>query len=87
MSESFLYTIVEEHYFTLQLRRIQADAERADEFISGAKWVLARDPTIGFQISDVVWFLPMADTPETVAVNLYYTFDETRVYFLAIEIA
>jgi len=82
-----LHTIVEEHYFALQLKRIIPDAERADEFMDGARWVLARDPTAGYQVSESVWFLPMADSPETLAVNLYYTFNETYVYFLAIELA
>ena len=49
--------------------------------------MLARDPTAGYQVSESVWFLPMADSPETLAVNLYYTFNETYVYFLAIELA
>ena len=82
-----MHTVIEEHYFTLQLKRIIADAQRADEFIDGAKWVLSRNPTEGFQVSENVWFLPMTDTPESVTLNLYYTFDETKVYFLAIEIA
>lgn len=82
-----LHTIVEEHYFTLQLKRILPDAHRADDFMDGAKWVLARNPAAGFRVSENVWFLPMADTPETVSVNLYYTFNETTVYLLGIEIA
>jgi hypothetical protein len=64
-----------------------SSASSADEFIDGAKWVLARDPSYGVQVSDYVWFLPMADTPEITLVNLYYTFDRTNVYFLAIELA
>lgn len=82
-----MHTIVEEHYFLLQLKKIIHDAKRADEFIEGAKWVLARNPAAGFQISENVWFLPMTDTPETLAANLYYTFNESCVYFLAIELA
>ena len=87
MPGHFLFEIVEEHYFTLQLHRIHKDAKRADEFIDGVKWVLARNPIAGFQVSDSVWFLPMTDAPETVSVNIYYTFNERSVYLLAIEIA
>ena len=87
MDNAYRHIIVEEDYFRLQLKRIQPDAKRADEFIDGVKWVLSRDPTMGIQVSDTVWFIAMADSPENISVNLYYTFNESHVYFLAIEIA
>lgn len=82
----FLYTIVEEHYFRLQLRKIKRDAKRAEEFLEGAKWILSRAPDAGMKVADDVWFLPN-DVPGDVPVNLYYTFDEDHVYLLRIEIA
>lgn len=78
--------IVEEHRFAEELRAVEKDARRADEFIDGAKWVLSRDPNQGTRIGKThVYFLPVADSPITDPVVLYYTFDDEHVYLLSIQ--
>lgn len=81
--------IVEEPLFVDELAVIERDARRSDEFIDGAKWVLARDPKRGTQVGpdSCVWFLPMNDVPGMPSLILYYTFDEKMVYFLSIQLA
>jgi hypothetical protein len=72
--------------FARQLREIIPEAERADEYIEGAEWVLSRDPTYGTQLNGSdVWFLPMENVPDMPSIVLYYTFDDERVYFISIE--
>jgi phospholipid N-methyltransferase len=81
-----LRTIVKEHRFEAELRKLHPDAQRADEFIEGAEITLARDPMRGTQssIGSVVWFLPMNDVPNHPALNLYYCFDEDCVWLMTI---
>lgn len=81
--------IVEEQCFAEELAAIEPDAQRSDEFLDGAKWVLARDPQQGTQVASDsrVWFLPMNDVPDAPSLILYYTFDQRQVYFLSILIA
>ena len=81
--------IVEEARFAEDLAAIEPDAMRADEFIDGAKWILARDDRQGPQVApdSCVWFLPMNDVPDAPSLILYYTFDQKQVYFLSIQIA
>ena len=81
--------IVEEARFAEDLAAIEPDAMRADEFIDGAKWILARDARQGTQVApdSCVWFLPMNDVPDAPSLILYYTFDQKQVYFLSIQIA
>ena len=57
----------------------------ADQFVEGAEFLLARDLFIGSPTDDPnVWFLPMAPiTGKQVA--LYYAFNASTVWFLAIE--
>jgi hypothetical protein len=60
------------------------DAVRADEFVEGAEFVLARDPRNGVEIPGTqVWFMPMAPIGED-QTTLYYTFDETTIWLLSI---
>jgi hypothetical protein len=41
-------------------KSIISDAQRADEFVDGARWVLSRDPMSGSRIGpSAVWFFPM----------------------------
>lgn len=81
--------IVEEARFVEDLAAIEPDAIRADEFIDGAKWVLAREATRGTCVgpNSCVWFLPMNDVPDAPSLILYYTFNQQSVYFLSIQIA
>lgn len=72
--------------FEDELRAIESNARRADEFLRGAEWTLCREPTAGTRLrreSDV-WFLPMAETPTSEVLNVYYTFNDETVFFLSI---
>jgi hypothetical protein len=79
--------IVKELRFEAELSAIEPDARRADEFVEAAEWALGRDPTQGWLLGSCVWFLPMSDVPDAPRLDLYYTFDDERVYFLSIQIA
>ena len=78
--------IIEEHRFSLELHDIIRQSRRADDFIDGAKWTLARNPQAGKRIgTSDVWFLAMEEIPDFLPVVLYYTFDENFVNFLSIQ--
>ena len=78
-------TIIRSHQFEDELKKIEKEAKRADEFVEGAEFVLCREPTIGTQIGNThVWFLPVAQSATVSPVVLYYTFDDDRVIFLSI---
>jgi hypothetical protein len=78
-----MWTIVEEHRFISELAALRPDPVRADEFVEGAKMVLARKPQSGEQISQDVWMIPMAKEEETA---IFYRFDEETVYLISIRI-
>ena len=64
------------------MSHIEPNVRRADEFLEGAETVLSRQPDSGYQLNNSkVWFIP----GHTVALALYYTFDENNVYLLSIE--
>ena len=77
--------VVREYHFEHDLHRLIPDAKSADEFIEAAEFVLARDPQIGTRIApdSNVWVLAMAPIQGT-EVALYYTFDESTVWLIAI---
>jgi len=79
-----LREIVKNPRFEQDLAQLEFDAVRADEFTEGAEFVLSRNPEYGTKIARDVWFLPMWRPAEGKSVNLYYTFDGDRVYFLAL---
>jgi hypothetical protein len=78
--------IVYEPRFEQELAALLPDARKADDFIVGTCFILARQPDYGSQISpgSWVWFLPMVDAPGTKPVVLYYMFDNHDVYFMSI---
>jgi hypothetical protein len=77
--------IVEEPRFVAELKAIEHDTRKADEFIDAAKWVLSREPEAGTRIGNThVFFLPVANSPVVDQVVLYYTYDSESVYFLSI---
>lgn len=78
--------IIEEHRFTLELAALFPKAQRADEFIDGAKWTLSRDPFSGRRIGNShVWFLSIEQIAGILPIILYYTFDDDYVNFLSIQ--
>ncbi len=82
-----LREVVETAEFRQELSKIEKTAKRADEYIDGMIWVLARDPSSGVLVntSGNVW---MISTNPSLPVQMvvYYTFDLTKVYLLWIEI-
>ena len=76
-------SVIREPEFEEQLERLIPNAEDADDFTLGAECVLSIDPTAGRQASEWVWILPMFPVGG-LRVNLYYSFDDTTVYFLGI---
>lgn len=78
------WEVIREHQFEKELRALIRDAIRADQFVEGAEFVLARDPRKGIQIPGTqIWFMPMALIGDD-QITLYYTFDETTVWLLSI---
>lgn len=78
-------TIVKNPLFEQDLSKLEFDAVRADEFTEGAEFVLSRNPEYGTKITRDVWFLPMWQPSEGKRVNLYYTFDQDRIFFLSLQ--
>lgn len=69
---------------------VAGGAKAADEFIEGVEWALARNATIGTQITTddpPVWFLPIAAAPRVTPIGVYYTFDDDHVYLIWIDLA
>ena len=67
--------------FEQEIAAIEPDVERADEFLEGAETLLARDPQIGHRLGNShVYFIP----GWTIDLNIYYTFDDDRVFLLSI---
>jgi hypothetical protein len=78
------WTVVREHRFEKELRALIRDAVRADQFVEGAEFVLARDPRQGVEIPGTsIWLMPMAPIGQD-QITLYYAFDETTVWLLSI---
>jgi hypothetical protein len=75
--------VIRERSFEHQLRALIEDARKADDFVEGAEFILARDPKIGSPMDDGIWFLPMAPIGRA-QVALYYMFDDSTVTLLAI---
>ena len=83
-----LRQIIEEHLFSAQLQDLVPNSKRADEFVAGAVWALARDPEIGTQMrpGSLVWAVPINEyAPGVGKVVIYYTFNDERVHLISIE--
>jgi hypothetical protein len=64
------------------LAKIEPNIRKADEFLEGVEYVLARAPECGHRLDDSsVWFI----SGYTVDLAVYYTFDDNTVHLLAIE--
>ena len=78
-----------EPLFEENLKTIIPGARRADEFLEGAEWLLARDPaTCGRQIRPAsgVWRMVWNEMANVSPFVLYYVFDDNCVCLLAIEV-
>lgn len=82
-----LHRIIYEPVFDAEMKDIHSDFFRVDEFIQGAEWTLARDPSVGSPIysGSPVWCLPVASAGDLPDVVLYYAFNALEVYFLSIK--
>ena len=81
-------TIVKDPRFETELSQLIPAIERADEFVSGAEWALSRDPTIGKPIgpNSKVRSLACSTSPGYHPAVIFYTFNDTQVAFLSIQI-
>jgi hypothetical protein len=79
--------VIYEPEFDQQLKQVSPDFFRADEFIQGSEWVLARDPESGSRVSESVWILPSIDIGrDNCKATIFYTFNDHKVWMLAIEV-
>ena len=83
-----MLTAVHCHRFDRELREIEPDAIRADDFVFDAVWTLCRNPLTGTQLGQSdVWFFPMRDLSDSPPLIIYYTFNKTNVHFMSIQIS
>lgn len=82
-------TVIREHRFDEELRRIEPDARRADAFVEAAEWALSRDPEQGIPVrpSSPIRLLFQMELPDSPPLALYYRFDDQYVYLLSIVIS
>ncbi len=79
-----------EPQFEEEMAAIEPSVRRADEFLHGAEWLLARDPArcgrpVEFDSS--VWRMVTDDSANMDPLVIYYTFDDDAVCLLSIEVA
>ena len=80
--------IVEEESFVIEKQRISRSAKRLDEILFGITWVLSRKPESFPQVTGLDLYLAKTDpVPGLPSVNVWFTFDERKVYLLFIELA
>ena len=79
-------SVIYEFRFVDRLAEIQPNFERADAFMQGVEWLLARSPESGTRIAGTdVWCMPAADVfPQ--ALSIFYTFDDKRVWLLSLAV-
>lgn len=81
-------TIVKEARFERELAEIEPRARKADEYISGAEWVLSRDAEEGMPVAQGArtHMLFMAAHDELPGATIYYYYDDHYVYLLSIRL-
>lgn len=88
MPPAKLRTIVEELKFATELLHlVRLKIPQVEEFFDGVKWLLARNPKDGKQISNTdVWFIANDYRKQSgeLPIVIYYTFDEDIVNLLSI---
>jgi hypothetical protein len=79
-------TIVKQPRFEKELAALHPDCKRTDEFVAGAEWILARDPTRGHKASEDsrVWCISTSPDPSISPAVIYYTFSDTHVWLISI---
>lgn len=77
-------SIVRTDEFERELLLVEPDVARSDEFLEGVEWLLSRDPVAGLQLNNRVWSLDTSEFALIEPLTVYYTFDDKRVWLLAI---
>lgn len=80
--------VVKSQIIETQLSELADDARRADEFVDGVEWTLARDPQAGICMTPgalpEVWAIPINEiSPD---LWLFYVFTNERVELLEIHL-
>lgn len=74
--------------FQIQLEQLGngLNAEQLDEFMFGWDFILARNPELGIQIiqDPPIWMSSTVRSYHIPPINLFYAFNEERVYLLGI---
>lgn len=80
--------VVRQPSFEKELKQLIPDFERADEFMAGAEWALARRATGGTQIrkDSPVWCIHDNPSSSLPPVVIYYSFNDAHVYLMSIKI-
>lgn len=81
---SGMRTVIRTDQFSNRLPLVEPCAVRADEFLEGSEWVLARDPHQGVQLTPRIWKLDLNPSAGG-DLTLYYTFDEENVFLIWID--
>ena len=81
-----LRTIIHEPRVTRELMALEPMLDRAEEFVAGIEWVLARDPCAGTRVlSSDVWALA-ATFADGKSVIVYYAASVHTVSLLSVEL-
>jgi hypothetical protein len=83
-------TVVVNPQFDEERARIEPSISRFDDLTFGLEWLLARDPElVGERGSPTgsVWFTHAGGVPGFPDLYIYYTFDDTHVYLLSVQLA
>jgi hypothetical protein len=80
--------IVEEKTFDAEKHRVAKSAKRLDDILFGITWVLSRKPESFPKVQGLNLYLAKTDgAPDAPAVNVWFNFDDEKVYLLYIELA
>ncbi|MGH2361793.1 MAG: hypothetical protein ACRDGM_14785 [bacterium] len=79
-----LRRIVETDRFTREFRAIRAKHRRALEFLHGVRFILARDPSEGYEWGDVWCLSSVRWATGLPLLTVFYTFDARSVRLLSI---
>lgn len=75
------------HNFDISLSHLRAQIRQIDEFIEGARFVLSRFPTRGYNTGrHNIFGLPMTEIPNNPKVILYYIITETIIFFIDVRV-
>jgi len=73
------------HNFDISISQIRDKVKQIDEFIEGAKFVLSKDASRGYNTGiHNIYGLPMTEIPDNPKVILYYIITKTIIFFVDI---